>query len=404
MDTFTKVLNTKGLYKRQQKDSSSWVVKGRIKGGKVVTVTIGDTKLYKQAEAKQKTLDILKMMSEGINPNEVKKAEQEINRLRGFTLEQAIAECSKLSQWKNSTRKDIELVMNRRFKDWFKRPLASITKQECLNRFNQIKLDIKRNNRQKNRSSVNDIGEGEAQKAFRYLNAIFNTFIEDDIGEVKLLPKGNPCSILKTKKVRKTLISRERYLDLQKRMKLHEELKASSDLEEYQGRHRIKKDDRDLIMLLIHTGLRLEEALNIKWSDVHLDNENYLITNTKNRRKHLLPMTEDIKNLFNRRNNNGSIYVFPSPLDNRKALSASKIFKRVSEEVGFNFSAHDLRRTVATVAAECGYDVSNIGALLNHSQRTVTEGYVQRTQPRLKRILEDVENALFMHDSERTTQ
>jgi hypothetical protein len=81
MDTFTKVLNTKGLYKRQQKDSSSWVVKGRIKGGKVVTVTIGDTRLYKQAEAKQKTLDILKMMSEGINPNEAKKAEQEINRL-----------------------------------------------------------------------------------------------------------------------------------------------------------------------------------------------------------------------------------------------------------------------------------------------------------------------------------
>src|SRR6056300_958336 len=274
MDTFTKVLNTKGLYKRQQKDSSSWVVKGRIKGGKVVTVTIGDTTLYKQAEAKQKTLDILRMMSEGINPNEAKRAEQEINRLRGFTLEQAFEECSKLSQWKDSTRKDIELVRHRRFKDWFKRPLASITKQECLNRFNQIKLDIKKNNRQKNRSSVNDIGEGEAQKAFRYLNAIFNTFIEDDIGDVKLLPKGNPCSILKTKKVRKTLISRERYLDLQKRMKLHEELKASSDLEEYQGRHRIKKDDRDLIMLLIHTGLRLEEALNIKWSDVHLDNGN----------------------------------------------------------------------------------------------------------------------------------
>ncbi len=182
MDTFTKVHNTKGLYKRQQKDSSSWVVKGRIKGGKVVTVTIGDTRLYKQAEAKQHTLTILRMMSEGINPNEVKKAEQEINRLRGFTLEQAIEECSKLSQWKDSTRKDIELVMNRRFRDWFKRPLASITKQECLNRFNQIKLDIKRNNRQKNRSSVNDVGEGEAQKAFRYLNAIFNTFIEDDIG------------------------------------------------------------------------------------------------------------------------------------------------------------------------------------------------------------------------------
>jgi len=87
--------------------------------------------------------------------------------------------------------------------------------------------------------------------------------------------------------------------------------------------------------------------------------------------------------------------VFPSPLNSSQPMSASKTFKRVSEEVGFNFSAHDLRRTVATIAAECGYDISNVGALLNHSQRNVTEGYVQRTLPRLKRILEDIEEALF---------
>ena len=395
MDTFTKVLNTKGLYKRQQKDSSSWVVKGRIKGGKVVTVTIGDTRLYKQAEAKQKTLTILKMMSDGINPNEAKRAAREIKRLRGFTLQQALDESARLAQWKDITRKDINSVMQRRFNDWLNRPLTSITKQDCLDRFKQIKIDIKQNNRQKNRSSVNEIGEGEAQKAFRYLSAIFNTFIDDDVGDEKLLPKGNPCSILKTKRVRKTLLSRDRFLNLDQRQKLHELFRESYELESIGNSTRIKQDDRDLIMLLIHTGVRLDEALTLKWEAIDFESKSYVMFNTKNRRNHTLPMTEDIKNLFTRRQDNGSIYVFPSPLNSSQPMSASKTFKRISEEVGFNFSAHDLRRTVATIAAECGYDISNVGALLNHSQRNVTEGYVQRTLPRLKRILEDIEEALF---------
>ena len=286
--------------------------------------------------------------------------------------------------------------MQRRFSDWLNRPLTSITKQECLDRFKQIKIDIKQNNRQKNRSSVNEIGEGEAQKAFRYLSAIFNTFIDDDIGDEKLLPKGNPCSILKTKRVRKTLLSRDRFLNLEQRQKLHELFRESYELESIGDSTRIKQDDRDLIMLLIHTGVRLDEALTLKWEAIDFESQSYVMFNTKNRRNHTLPMTEDIKNLFARRQDNGSIYVFPSPLDSSQPMSASKTFKRVSEEVGFNFSAHDLRRTVATIAAECGYDISNVGALLNHSQRNVTEGYVQRTQRRLKQILEDIEQALFL--------
>ena len=47
------------------------------------------------------------------------------------------------------------------------------------------------------------------------------------------------------------------------------------------------------------------------------------------------------------------------------------------------------------VDAERGYDVSNIGALLNHSRQGVTEGYIQRTQTRLKQILEDIQEELF---------
>jgi len=333
-------------------------------------------------------------LAEGHNPNLIKKQQQRINLLRGFTLQQALDEYSNIVQWKASTRDDAYKVMNRRFSDWLRRPLASISKEECLNRFQQIKSDIKQNNRQKNRSSSNPIGEGEAQKAFRYLGAIFNSYIHDDIGDEKLLPKGNPCSVLKAKKVRKTLRPRDRYLDLQQRSILHDHLQLVG-LEETEGSIRTTCDDRDLIWLLLHTGLRLEEALHLKWNAVDFSNERFTVFDTKNNRDHTLPMTEDTKLMLEGRVSEGGQYVFAGPLGKLKPMTASKTFTRVSEEVGFVFTAHDLRRTVATVAAERGYDINSIGAVLNHSRQGVTEGYIQRTQPRLKQILQDIEAGLF---------
>lgn len=383
-----------GLFKRVRKDGHVWAVKARIKGGKVVTVTIGKVDLFSLSNARKITKRILGQLAQGIDPNQLKKQQQHIKQMRGFTLQQALDEYSNFVQWKDSTRDDVNKVMQRRFSDWLARPLASITKQECLSRFQEIKLAIKRNNRQKNRSSTNPIGEGEAQKAFRYLGAIYNSFIHDDIGDEKLLPKGNPCAALKTKKVRKTLKPRDRYLDKLQRSQLHNHL-ASVHSDELEGTFRTTKDDADLIWLLIHTGLRLEEALMLKWDDVDFTNETFTAFDTKNNRDHTLPMTENTKIMLTRRIDENNNFVFPSPIHANRPMTASKTFKRVSDETGFIFTAHDLRRTVATVAAERGYDLSSVGAVLNHSRQGVTEGYIQRTLPRLKQILMDIEAELF---------
>ena len=383
-----------GLYKRVREDGHVWAIKARIKGGSVVTVTIGKEEYFPITKARKITKFILSQLAEGHNPNLIKQQQQRINLLRGFTLQQALDEYSNIVQWKASTRDDVYKVMNRRFFDWLRRPLASISKEECLNRFQQIKSDIKQNNRQKNRSSSNPVGEGEAQKAFRYLGAIYNSFIHDEIGDEKLLPKGNPCAALKTKKVRKTLKPRDRYLDKLQRSQLHNHL-ASVHTDELEGSFRTTKDDADLIWLLIHTGLRLEEALMLKWDAVDFANETFTAFDTKNNRDHTLPMTENTKIMLTRRIAENNIFVFPSPIHSDRSMTASKTFKRVSDETGFIFTAHDLRRTVATVAAERGYDISSIGAVLNHSRQGVTEGYIQRTLPRLKQILIDIEEELF---------
>ena len=55
-------------------------------------------------------------------------------------------------------------------------------------------------------------GAGEAQRAFRYLTAIFNSFKKDFVGGKLRLPDGNPCDVLADKKVRKVLKPRNFYL------------------------------------------------------------------------------------------------------------------------------------------------------------------------------------------------
>lgn len=42
----------------------------------------------------------------------------------------------------------------------------------------------------------------------------------------------------------------------------------------------------------------------------------------------------------------------------------SRTFERVVEESGVQFTAHDLCRTVATVASELGYDLERISGVL----------------------------------------
>ena len=62
----------------------------------------------------------------------------------------------------------------------------------------------------------------------------------------------------------------------------------------------------------------------------------------------------------------------------------SNAIKNVSTAIGIKFSAHDLRRTAATIAAEHGYSSDQISRLLNQKQKNVTQEYVQKTLAMLK--------------------
>lgn len=405
MPSAVKDPKVKGLYQRKRENSPNvWAVIARQRGGKVVTHTIGSIEQFTVQDARRIAKQVLAELALGNRPIDDRRKQERLRQINSFTLQDAIDEYENTVDWKPKTKLDALSTFKRRFGDWLNKPLGSITKADVLRRFKDIKQDVVRKKKARDKfrdengikikTYENEIGLGEAQRAFRYLSAVFNMFTEDDIDGNLMLPHGNPCSYLKRRRVRKVLKPRERYLNSLERSKLYSFF-AIPEHPDYPIK--TNKDDPDLILLLIYTGLRLDEALSLKWTDVDFENKEFTAFNTKNGKDHTLPMTDATEDLFRNRFalHGTKKYVFPSPVDKRQHMTASRVFARVSNHVGFDFTAHDLRRTVATVASELNYDINSIGLVLNHSRGTVTSRYIQGDPERLRKILTDIQDALF---------
>ena len=404
-----------GLYKRKRSGGDTWTVKARQVGvGNVRSVVIGRCDLMSAKVARKQAQAVLIMLADGKNPNEVRKVrisdelQDEANRsARSITLQVAIEEYSQLKSFKASTVKDQASVLSRNFSDWMRLPLAEITRDMVLQRFQDIQKRVSDRRLgvterwikegKEPKEYVNDHGRGEAQKAFRYLSAIINSFMNDLVDGEPLL-RHNPCMVLKDKKVRKVLQPKDGYLD-------GSEISQLVDLlghvyhSDYRGK--VGRSEADFVTLLLMTGFRSDEARTIRWDCVDHAGKLFEVKDTKNHTSHRLPMTSATERLFARalsRRVGDHPFVFPSPRACLAPASMSRVFDRVTSEVGFNFSAHDLRRTAATTASDLGFDIAKIGALLNHKKQNVTMGYIQSTIDAQRGILQAIEDAILHFD------
>ena len=208
----------------------------------------------------------------------------------------------------------------------------------------------------------------------------------------------NPCMVLKDKKVRKVLLPKSRYLDSSE---INQLVALLSHVHHTDYRDKVGKSEADFVTLLLMTGFRFDEARTMRWDYVDHAKKMFEIKDTKNKTSHRLPMTSATQRLFTRafsRIKEGHPFVFPSPRNGMKPASMSRVFDRITLELGFNFSAHDLRRTAATTASDLGFDIAKIGALLNHKKQNVTRGYIQSTIDAQRGILQAIEDAILHFD------
>jgi integrase len=392
-----------GLYKRATAKGDKWVVSGRVKGGNPTKVTIGFCAVFSAKQARTIAKQHLAAMAQGINPNQSQRTLAVKGKTLGEALDQYIYEKNHLI--KQTTIKSYQGTIQRNFLGWMAKPINSITAQDCVTRYNQIRNEVAKRSRTKQKA--NAPGEAEAQKAMRTLGAVLGYFANDMLPDNsgKLLPNGNPVDGLKDKRIRKKLNTRTRALLFEERTELLDFLTHPSNFVDKYGlpiketqKTAIKIDHCDWLIFLLCTGLRFNEPLGLTWDSVDFEDNVFTVINTKNNKPLTLPMTKRIRSILLRRKNNEqrlSHFVFPQQGNPKKSATMNRVCERISRLSGIDFTAHDLRRTTATALRELGYSIEDIGRILNHSRSSITDEYIQTSTEQLRKALEELEYMLF---------
>jgi hypothetical protein len=161
----------------------------------------------------------------------------------------------------------------------------------------------------------------------------------------------------------------------------------------WQATEQLAPETRWVLRLMLVSGLRVSEAMGIRWENIDEKAGTLIITNTKNGKPHTLPLTRGIEANLPIRPANASGLVFPNVSANRLRRAHAAI----EELTGRHWTNHDLRRSCATVATRAGVPIYILKRLLNHTPtgRDVTEAhYVQVTPADIKEALDKIEQLI----------
>lgn len=159
---------------------------------------------------------------------------------------------------------------------------------------------------------------------------------------------------------------------------------------------------KDVALLLLDTGLRVGEAINLKWPDVYLEpvgsaKYGYIRIRsgkTKNA-KRTISLTARIRNmLIARHMTSQTDWVFPGETESAfLATSLNHQHIRVRRLLGLSddFVIHSLRHTMLTRLGEAGVDAFTIMKIAGHSSITVSQRYVHPSPESLERAFERLE-------------
>ena len=131
------------------------------------------------------------------------------------------------------------------------------------------------------------------------------------------------------------------------------------------------------IKVAMLSGLRISEVLGLQWNDVDMETGRAILRDTKTgTRWHDLP--EPALDLIDSLSS-ASEFVFVRIKDERITYwMVRELFNRVCREAGLvNLRLHDMRRTVATMAAASGVGSHVIRDLLGHKTTAMADRYVR---------------------------
>ena len=143
-----------------------------------------------------------------------------------------------------------------------------------------------------------------------------------------------------------------------------------------------------VLRLMFISGLRVSEALNIKWTDLNINDFSINIYG-KGSKERKVYLTQDFSNQLSYLKSN-SIFIFHI---NNKPISTRTINKFLNDSfkngiINKSLSSHIFRHSFATTMLENNADIRHIQKLLGHSSISTTEIYTKVAKSLKKNVLD----------------
>jgi integrase len=347
-----------GLCLKVGRRSHSFIVATSVHG-RQVRVTLGRWPLIRVDEARELALPILLRCRAG---------EYVVAPVRPTlpTLRQLLTEYAKAKRVKASSLARYDSVLRTHFTDWMDRPVSALKDAAFATHCHEFA--------QCKGAAVVDLGRGIVGSMLRYLGAVHGVDIPSPfvrLSHAGLMPE-------RPKPRGRTLVEAD----------LSTWSAAVDSLAEVQ---------RDYLRLLLLTGLRKNEGVGIRRRDVDFAKGVLLIPETKGKRPHSLPMTPLMRDVLERRCDGRE------PDDRLfEGLSADHVTEMAVRAGAPQFTLHDLRKLLASVAARQGVSDAILRRILGHAPKrgdVLHRHYVSLDARDVAEPLEQIQAALSGNDA-----
>ena len=357
----------------------SFIWQSRVNGQKQ-RHTIGRFGVITVEQARKVAQQLAGEVASGKDP----RSEKHRRRSAAVSLHEAFEGYLASRTLKATTLRDIDLV-KAQLADWMSKPVTRISRDMVANRHRRL----------------GNSSEAGANRCMRYLRAVLNF-----ASEAYAFPDGrpllvdNPVTRLSATRSWYRIKPRRTYLaphELSRWMTAVDGLADVPDRPPGLGKSfpKLRNGEiaRDFLMLVLLTGLRRNEALNLRWRDVDLEGRLLTIPEPKNDQAHILPLSDYLVAMLGRRKGvSASEFVFADSAGTR-FTNFRYALERIETLSGLRATCHDLRRTFATVAESLDIPAYAVKGLLNHkTSGDVTAGYIQITPERLRQPMQRITN------------
>lgn len=156
--------------------------------------------------------------------------------------------------------------------------------------------------------------------------------------------------------------------------------------------HFLRYRNHAIFSTFIFAGIRRKELLNLKLTDIDLENKSLFVRQGKGNKDRVIPICDRLaetlgRYLVERQRLNKTCPEFFASLNRNMGLTSiglKRLVQVIKVASGINFSIHKLRHTFATLMLEGGCDIYSLSRMLGHSDIKTTTIYLAASAEHLR--------------------